>query len=955
MTASTTPADGEAPAAPQAPAHLEQAVPGGVRTRRLDLLAGAHDASHYRLVPSAVVVPRDAGEVGALLRAASQHGDAITFRSGGTSLSGQAVTDEVLVDVRHHFRDITVLDDGARVRAQPGATVRAVNARLARHGVRLGPDPASEIACTIGGVVANNSSGMLCGTHANTYRTLDSAVLVLPSGTVVDTGAEDADAALERAEPGLHAGLVDLRDRVRGDAASVATIERLFALKNTLGYGVNSFLDHDSPVKILEHLAIGSEGTLAFVAEATFRTVPAPAHAATSLLVFPTLADAAASVPALVAAGFATVELLDAASLRVARADPAADELLRDLEVTTQAALLVELQTQTADDLADRLDAAGRVLSDLPLAGAAEPTTDALRRANLWRARKGLYATVARHRPSGTTALLEDVAVPVDALAATCAGLSDLFGTHGYGDSVIFGHARDGNLHFMLTEQFGDRRQRRRFESFTEDLVSLILGAGGTLKAEHGTGRVMAPYVRRQYGDELFDVMVATKRLVDPRGVLNPGVLIESSKTRASDNLKSAPTVEAEVDACVECGYCEPICPSRDLTLTPRQRIVLRRETVALEEAGDHAAANELHADYAYDGLDTCAVDGLCSTSCPVGINTGDLVRHLRAESAPRAERLAWSAAARSWGPATRLASGALTVAKALPAPLSAGVSALSRGLLGKGVPRWSADLPRGGGAPPAETSGTARPAGIWFSACIQTMFGPEPGGPGVRAALAALCDRAGVTLDVPDHAGSLCCGTPWKSKGMTDGLGIMRERVAAALWEATEYGRLPVVVDAASCTEGLRALLDASADLPTPLVVLDAVAFADEVLLPKLEVTGRLDRVVVHPTCSSVHLATTDALLRVAAACAEEVVVPDDWGCCGFAGDRGLMFPELTASATAPEAAHVPADADAWVSCNRTCELGMTRATGHPYRHVLEVLDQVTRPVTEGAEAGVS
>ena len=296
---------------------LQQAVPGGVTTRLSDRLAMAHDASHYLLTPQAVVTPRSAAEVGALLRATGTAGVPLTFRAGGTSLNGQSTADGVLVDVRRHFTGVEVLDAGARVRVQPGAVVRAVNNRLARFGRKLGPDPASESACTIGGVVANNSSGMACGTELNSYATLDSLVAVLPSGTVVDSAAADAEPRLARAEPELHAGLLRLRDQIRADPAAVAEVRRLYAMKNTMGYGLNSFLDHDTAPQILAHLMVGSEGTLGFVAEATFRTVPVHPYAATGLLIFPTLAAATAALPELVAAGFATVELLDATSLRV--------------------------------------------------------------------------------------------------------------------------------------------------------------------------------------------------------------------------------------------------------------------------------------------------------------------------------------------------------------------------------------------------------------------------------------------------------------------------------------------------------------------------------------------------------------------------------------------------------------------------------------------------------------
>ena len=921
-------------------AALEAAVPGRVAARATDRLSFAHDASHYLLVPQAVVTPRDAGQVAALLRVSAEQGVPLTFRSGGTSLSGQATNDGLLVDTRRSFRAIDVLDDGLRVRVQPGATVRAVNTRLARHGRKLGPDPASESACTVGGVVANNSSGMACGTELNTYATLESAVLVLPSGTVLDTGAADADDRLRALEPEIHAGLARLRDRVRADPASVATIRRLYAIKNTMGYGVNTFLDHTRPVDLLTHLVVGSEGTLAFVAEATFRTVPAPAYAATELLLFGDLAAATGSLPALVDAGFATIELLDATSLRVAQRDPGAGPVLRSLAVRDHAALLVEHQEATREELDDRVAATTPVLAGLPLAAPGALSTDAAARAALWHIRKGLYTAVAGARPSGTTALLEDIAVPVDRLLSTCSELTRLFDEHGYEGSVIFGHAKHGNVHFMLNEDFDAPELIARYVAFTDAMVDLVLGEGGTLKAEHGTGRIMAPYVRRQYGDELYAVMQDVKRLLDPAGLLNPGVLLDEDPAATISHLKSTPTVEVEVDRCVECGYCEPVCPSQDLTTTPRRRIVLRRELARARDVGDTALVEQLEREHQYDVVDTCAVDGMCQTACPVLIDTGDLTRRLRAEQRGPVEQRLWTTAARHWDGFTRLAAGGLTVGARIPDPLLVGATTVGRVALGaENVPAWSPELPSGGTRRPAHPS--AAPVAVYFPACISTMFGPAAEGSGVRDAFLALCDRADVAVRVPDGIASLCCGTPWKSKGLTDGYAAMRAEVVPVLRAATEEGTLPVVVDAASCTEGLTLLLAEQG-----IEVLDAMAFVDATVLPRLLLARRLPSIVVHPTCSSTQLGINPALLRLAAVVADEVVQPDDWSCCAFAGDRGLLHPELTASATAAEARFVNLrPAAAYASVNRTCELGMTRATGHPYRHLLEILDDVTRP----------
>jgi D-lactate dehydrogenase len=920
------------------------AGPSQIRTGELDRRALAHDASHFLLLPSAIVAPRDADEVARLLRATAAAGIGLTFRSGGTSLSGQAGTEGVLADVRRHFQGIEVLDGGERVRVQPGVTVKQVNVHLARHGRKLGPDPASEAACTIGGVVSNNSSGMACGTVENSYRTLESLVAVLPSGTVVDTGAPDADERLRSLEPDLYAGLLRLRERVLGNPDSVARIAQQFSMKNTMGYGVNSLVDFSTPAEILTHLLIGSEGTLAFVASATFRTIPLRTFVNTALVVFDDLYAANRALPALVATGAATLELMDATSLRVGQSFPDTPAMVKALKVDRQAALLVEYQATSAAELAHLADAARPTLDSLGV-GPVELADDPRLRAELWTLRKGLYTSVAGARQSGTTALLEDVVVPVANLADTCVELAVLFDRYAYADSVIFGHAKDGNVHFMITDRFEDDSQLQRYVDFTEDMVELILANHGSLKAEHGTGRVMAPFVRRQYGDELYDVMCEIKALFDPRGLLNAGTIITDDPDLHLKHIKLNPSVDTEVDRCTSCGYCEPVCPSRDLTLTPRQRIAVRREIETLERAGDTAAVARLERDFDYQVVHTCAVDGMCGTACPVKINTGLLVKKLRRENANALPKAVWGTAAGHWKGTTAIASVAMKATEALPAalhPALIGINKAARAVLGEDfVPLWSPELP-GGGAPRRRPAPTGEVSAVYLPACVNVMFGPLEG-PGVQVSFEELCAKAGIHLLVPERIESMCCGTVWSSKGIKDGYEAMRQVVLPIVAESTRGGRLPVVCDASSCTEGFRHMLETDPDLDVE--VLDAVSFVARYVLPVLGEYRRLDSLTVHPTCSSTQMGLNPELVAVSEAVAEQVNVPVDWGCCAFAGDRGMLHPELTAAATTREAAEaVRLDAAAHASCNRTCELGLTRATGKSYRHVLELLAEQVR-----------
>ena len=605
--------------------------PERVLFRPLDRLGRAVDASIYRLIPEAVVRPKDLAEVRDLLGYARRHRRHITFRAAGTSLSGQAVTDDLLVEVAPFWRGVRVLDGGRRVWVQPGVVGAHVNRLLAPLGTRLGPDPASIDAAMVGGIVNNNSSGMCCGVVQNSYHTIDSLAVLLADGTHVDTARPDADERLRHDRPDLWAGLLALRDEVRADTALAERIRRKFSRKNTTGYSLNAFVDYDRPADILAHLVVGSEGTLAFLAEVTYRTVPDPPARATALVPFAELEEAGAAVFPLAEAGAAALEILDAASLRSIAA-----EHPHSFSVTPRtAALLAEFRTDDEESLQAAVGMAGDVLARYRLLEAPRFTSDAQARAQLWKLRKGLFASTGALRPRGTSVLTEDVAVPVERLAEAIADFQGLFAREGVPDTVLFGHAKDGNLHFVLAEDLRSPEAVERFGTFMEALVGLVAGKyDGAIKAEHGSGRNMAPFVKTEWGERAYAVMRRVKTLFDPDGILNPGVILNEDPRVHLKDLKPTVTISPLADACIECGFCEQRCPSRDLTLTPRQRIAVTRELVRLREsadAEDRAAAETLAAEFEYDGIATCAGDSMCQTSCPVKIDTGALVKEMKA------------------------------------------------------------------------------------------------------------------------------------------------------------------------------------------------------------------------------------------------------------------------------------------------------------------------------------
>lgn len=926
-----------------------------VHSRALDLIRFATDASPYRMFPKIVVTPRSEDDVRKIFAYAREKKQTVTIRASGSSLSGQAQGDGILLEGRKHWAGWTVEDHGARLRVRPGTIMFRANLALAPYGHRLGPDPASSSVATVGGVVANNASGMCCGTAQNSYRTIASLSFVLPSGTHIDTADPDAEEKFQRAEPALASGLLEIRDQILADRELADRIRRKFRIKNTTGYHMEAFLDGRTPVEIFRRLLVGSEGTLGFISEVVFQTIPDNKHRLTAYLLFPDIHAACAAVAPFVQCGAAAVELTDRASLRAVEGKPGVPDRWKSFPEEATG-LLVEFRESTPEELATVERAAGEVLSALALLEPADFTRDPHLAAQFWTVRNGLLPSVGGARPSGTSLILEDVCFPPDRLAEGAVDLQKLFGRHGY-DGAVFGHASAGNLHFLITPALNTEAEIARFDAFLRDVVTLVVNKyDGSLKAEHGTGRNIAPFVEHEWGTALTGLMWKIKNLADPEGILSPGVLLCRDPKAHLHNLHTVPAVESEVDRCIECGYCEPVCPSREITTTPRQRIVIRREM--LRQPDDSPVTKALLQEYQYDAIGTCAGDGSCELACPLGINTGTLMKQFRHMGHTPVEEHVMRKLAEHWGAIERAGRLAIKVndmsARVLgPLPAKA-LTSLSRKVVSdEFVPTVPPNMPlsAGGRFPATRKEGAAA---VYFPACLNRIFGNAADSHSqmsLAEAMIAVSSRAGLTVWIPEDIAGNCCATVWHSKGYEEAARFMANRLLENLWRWSDEGRLPIVCDASSCTFGMTSEI---ADHLTPenlarhgrMVILDSVAWAHDHLLPQLTVTKKVGSAVIHPVCATHHLGLVKKIQALAAALAEEAVTPIYSTCCAFAGDRGMLHPELTASATAQEAEEIAGRLfDAYLASNRPCELGLNLATGKDYRSILFLLEEATRP----------
>ncbi|MCP9762757.1 FAD-binding and (Fe-S)-binding domain-containing protein [Lacihabitans soyangensis] len=926
-------------------------TPEKVKDKYIDLVSYASDAGFYYLVPKAVVQPSSESEIVNLLEYSQSKNIPVVFRGGGTSLSGQSITDGILVDLGKFWNKVSVENDSDTVRVQPGITGAMVNAHLRKFQRKIGPDPSSINAAMMGGILSNNASGMCCGVAQNSYHTVKFIKFILPDGKIYSTEQKDDYVRFEKESETLFKEIEALKSQIVTNESLQTKIREKYKTKNTVGYALNAFLDYEHPLDIFAHLLIGGEGTLAFIAEAVMHTVSDLPYKSTGLLYFEDIFSACQAIEPLIESGAAMVELMDRASLRSVQDLEGMPAIVKTLP-TDAAALLVEFQEQSPEKIYKMVFGFSEKLSTFKLLETPDFTKDPKQQAFYWKVRKGLFPAVGAVRASGTTVILEDVAFPVAHLGNAIVDIQALFQKFGYHNGIIFGHAKDGNIHFVVTQAFDSPEEINRYDLFIRDVVDLVVHKyKGSLKAEHGTGRNMAPFVATEWGDEAYEIMKRLKKAVDPQNLLNPGVIINDKADAHIHHLKKMPKVEDEVDRCIECGFCEPNCPSKNYTSSPRRRIVTRRVLENLKAENRIQEYNLLVNQFQFDGLDTCAVDGLCAVNCPVDINTGDLVKKLRVNNHSKLEEKLALFAAKNFDFVVDTVKLGLIVGHGMNRLFGKNTLKSITGALHKlntSVPIWSEKIPK---VPEFtllnyRTSLNGRTV-VYFPSCITRMMGTYAHKEkNLIETFYSVCDKSNINLRVLKDIQNACCGQIFSSKGYSNAFKLTANKVLEKMWLSSEEGKLPVVIDVSSCQYTLKSILP----VLTPenkakfhkLKIMDSIDFIHEFVLPNIPARKKKGEIVLHPVCSLQKLKTHDKFVEIAQTYADKVIVPLNAGCCGMAGDRGFLVPELTASATFEEAKEVKqCSAEGYYSSTKTCEMAMSEAVGANYESILYLVDE--------------
>jgi D-lactate dehydrogenase len=918
----------------------------------LSTLAFGTDASFYRLIPKLIVKVHSERELCYVIEMANRLLIPLTFRAAGTSLSGQAVTDSVLVMATHGWKRHTILEDGSKIKLQAGIRGVQANRYLTKYGKKIGPDPASLDYAMIGGIAANNASGMCCGTSENSYKTVADIRVVLSDGTVLDTADQESCRAFLTSKGDLVKRVEELSQKVRDNRELSERIVRKFKIKNTTGYSLNALTDFSDGIEIIKHLMIGSEGTLGFISDITYNTVTEHPHKALSLIVYPNIESACNAVIILKKQRVTAVEIMDRAALRSVDSAKGVPGYIKDLD-SKACAILVETKASDKETLHSNIaqitDSIRHIKTLLPL----EFTLDLSQQASLWKIRKEIFATVAGMRISGTTPIIEDICFTIDRLAQGTLDLISLFEKHNYDQAVIFGHALEGNLHFVFNQDFQKESEVNRYSNFMNDVVSMVVDKyDGSLKAEHGTGRNMAPFVEKEWGEQAYALMKEIKSIFDPKGILNPGVILNEDKEIHLKNLKPIPSTRESVDKCMECGFCESTCVSEGFTLSPRQRIVVFKEMERLRVTGEepHRAA-ELHKLYNYSGLDTCATDSLCYIKCPLDIDTGKLVKELRHEGhSERAEKIALKIAKNMGGVTAGMRAGLdlfyylrLVTGKKVFGTVATGVHKISGGI----IPLWNPFFPKGAKRISdkeieksllVKSSDTSRKV-VYFPSCITRSMGLSremSNEKEITQITETLLKRAGYTIIYPRGMNSLCCGMAFSSKGFVEAGKEASKKLEESLLEASNGGEIPVLCDMSPC------LYTMQTNFGERIKMYEPAEFIDKFVIDKLEIKKVDRKVSVFAVCSAKKMEVDNCLYSLVSKCAKEVVIIDS-NCCGFAGDRGFLLPQLNKHGLRDIAVQSIGCSEGYAT-SRTCEIGLSNHSGITYSSVIYLVEEASR-----------
>ena len=941
---------------------LATALRGDIRFDAVSRALYSTDASVYQIEPAGVVLPRSRDDLRRIVEICARRNCPITMRGGGTSQAGQAIGAGLIVDTSKYLTAILELNvEQQWVRVEPGVVLDELNAQLRPHGLRFAPDVSTASRATVGGMMANNSSGARSVIYGKTIDHVIEQEVVLSDGSVVAFGPlAEGELAGKCAGDTLEARCY----RTVAELASLHAqeIERRFpkVLRRVGGYNLDDFVP-GRPFN-LARLMVGSEGTLGVVLSAKLKLVPLPRAKAVMAIQFAHLLESLAATPVILRHRPSAVEVMDKSILDHTRKSAALETLRQSFIEGDPASLLcVEFYDDRAENLPPRLDALERDLRAHNFGYRYHHALDLAAQARVWSLREaGLGLSMAMREDAKSLSFVEDTAVAPERLRDYIERFLGIVARHGT-TAGVYAHASVGCLHVRPVVNMKTDAGVRQFEAIANDISDLVLEFGGALSGEHGDGLVRSPFMEKMFGPVLYGAFRTIKQTFDPKGIFNPGKIVDAPPLAA--NLRFGPKYAARnpitffdyaaggvagaIEMCSGLGACRKtlegtMCPSYMATREEQHSTRGRANVLRLTIAG-RLGESGLGDRGVYETLDLCLECRACKAECPVGV---DVARFKSEFLSDYWQRHGTSLEARVLGNVSSLAAWGSRFA-----PLSnwiagsAPVRRLNQRMLGVDQRRRLPQFKRHTLRHLARGDGGQADA-LLFNDTFTNHYDPEIGLAAIR-----VLQRAGVrTALAPNH----CCGRPQISKGLLASAREMAERNTNALHADAAAGR-PIVFCEPSCLSAVRedapALLRGETRRRAEQVAAVSVLFEEyaATLRGRLTLKPGPSSVLLHGHCHQKSMGLVGAARTMLSHIPGASVIDLDAGCCGMAGSFGYTHAHYDVSRAIGERKLFPAvrkkaEGSVVVAAGTSCRHQIADFTGEKAIHPAVLLESLLR-----------
>ena len=717
------------------------------------------------------------------------------------------------------------------------------------------------------------------------------------------------------------------------DSTLCALIKKKYKIKNTTGYSINSLIDFEDIKDILNHIFVGSEGTLGFISSVELYSIKDCRFKACGLLFYKNILEASEAVKILAKNDeiIQSAEIMDYNSLKSVQNLKGIPDILLEIK-EGYTCILIQTESDCKNELENNLAIIQDSIKNTNMILKPLYSQDENEFNKWWKIRKGLLPIASMARNDGSSVITEDVCFEIDKLGEGVSKIENLFKKYNF-NGIIFGHALSGNIHFIITPNLNNKIEKENFENLVFDMAQIVSSMGGSIKAEHGTGRMMAPFVEMEWGKDAYIINQKIKNIFDSKRLLNPDVIITNDPLIHTKNIKEMVKIEDYINKCMECGFCEKACPSNTLTLNPRQRITIWREMKRLNNLNTKESLSllkELKQQYEYMGDETCAACSMCATLCPLEIDTANIAINLRQQDSSKLVKHIIN----------NISFYSKSAAIGLNAIHTLGIKPINKlsikaRNISKKIPYIPKNTPLGNKFTPSIKSAQYKDSVIYFTTCINRTF--KTNQTPLYKVVESLCNKANINIIYPKEINNMCCG---KAFSQYKDLELQNtKKILQILLTTSDNGKIPIILDHSACSIHLQKILRDS-----KLKIYDLPQYIYEVIMQKITIKKIDENVAVYTMCALKKSNQENIIEDISKLCTNGKIIKNSVFCCGFAGNKGFFTPELNKNALKKlKNFYDTTTIKRGFSSSTTCEIGLNDYSNIKWQNIAYLVDEVT------------